>query len=100
MGLDVGQTLSKLNLLNHPGDRFAQGLAEDRATGLADGRQACLSPFLRTVLLQLTHQSSVRQEDEIHVPGLALATPELTRAHAQVLLPVPVEGLCSCPAFP
>src|ERR671928_1478952 len=99
MCFDFGQTLPLLHLLDHPSDRFAQSLAEDRATGLADGRQACLSPFLRTVVPQLAHQSAVRQEDEIHVPGLALATPELTIAHAQMLLPVPMEGLGSCPAL-
>src|SRR6266496_6146500 len=48
---------------------------------------------------QLGHQGAVRQEHEIHVPGLALALPELTRAHAKMLLPVPMEGLRSCPAF-
>src|SRR6266508_2196866 len=99
MGLDIGQTLPLLGLLNYPGDRFAQGLAKHGATGLADGRQACLSPFLRTVVPQLGHQGAVRQEYEIHMPGLALATPELTRAHAQMLLAVPMEGLGSCPAF-
>jgi len=99
MCFDLRHTLPLLNLLDDPGDRFAQGLAEDRPTGLADGRQACLSPFLRTVVPQLAHQGAVRQEHEIHVPRLALATPELTIAHAQMLLPVPMEGLGSCPAF-
>ncbi len=99
MGLDCGQTLPLLGLLNYPGDRFAQGLAEHGPTGLADGRQAYVSPLLRTVVPQLGHQGAVRQEYEIHVPGLALATPELTRAHAQMLLAVPMEGLRSCPAF-
>src|SRR5215212_4161192 len=99
MGLDSGQTLPLLNLLDHPGDRFTQGLAKHRTTGLADGRQAHVSPFLRTVVPQLAHQGAVRQEHEIHMPRLALATPELTRAHAQMLLPVPMEGLCSCPAL-
>src|SRR5215212_7260883 len=99
MGLDSGQTLPLLNLLDHPGDRFTQGLAKHRTTGLADGRQAYVSPLLRTVVPQLGHQGAVRQEHEIHMPGLALATPELTRAHAQMLLSVPMEGLCPCPAF-
>jgi hypothetical protein len=99
MGLDCGQTLPVLDLLNYPGDRFAQRFAEHGTAGLADGRQASMSPLLRTVMLQLTHQSTVRQEYEIHVPCLALATPELTRAHTQMLLPVPMEGLSSCPAF-
>src|SRR5262245_44432277 len=62
MGLDSGQTLPLLNLLDYPGDRFAQGFAEHGPTGLADGRQACLSPFLRTVVPQLGHQGAVRQE--------------------------------------
>src|SRR6266542_2793471 len=99
MGLDIGQTLPLLDLLDHPGDRFSQGLAKHGATGLADGRQTCLSPFLRTVVPQLGHQGTVRQEYEIHMPRLALALPELTLAHAQMLLPVPMEGLRSCPAF-
>src|SRR5262245_33693740 len=99
MCLDLGHTLPLLNLLDDPGDRFAQGLTKDRATGLADGRQTCLSPFLHTVLPQLSHQGAVRQEHEIHVPCLALATPELTLAHTQMLLPVPMKGLGSCPAL-
>ena len=81
MGLDFGQTLPLLNLLNYPGDRLAQGFAQHGTTGLADGRQACVSPFLRTVVPQLCHQGTVRQEDEIHVPCLALTFPELTVAH-------------------
>ena len=100
MSFDLGQTLPLCDLLDHPGDRFTQGFAEDRSTGFADGRQARVSPLLRTVVLQMTHQSAVRQEHEIHVPCLALAAPELTRAHAQMLLPVPMEGLRSCPALP
>src|SRR5919199_4473775 len=35
----------------------------------------------------------------MHVPCLAHAVPELTLAHPQVLLPVPMEGLGPCPAF-
>ena len=31
--------------LDHPGDRFAQGLTKHRSTGFADGRQACMSPL-------------------------------------------------------
>jgi hypothetical protein len=48
----------------------------------------------------LAHQGAVRQEHEIHVAGLALAAPELTIAHAQMLLPVPMEGLRDSPALP
>jgi hypothetical protein len=32
--------------------------------------------------------------------GLAHAVPELTLAHAEMLLPVPMESLRSCPALP
>src|SRR5262245_35667689 len=99
MCFDLGQTLPLLHLFDYPSDRFTQGLAKHGATGLADGRQACVSPFLRTVLPQLRHQGAVRQEYEIHVPRLALAFPELTITHAQMLLAVPMEGLCSCPAL-
>jgi hypothetical protein len=88
-----------LRLFNHPCNRLAQGLAEHCATGLADGRQACVSLFLRTVMPQLAHQGAVRQEHEIHKPGLALAIPELTITHTQVLLSVPMEGLRSRPAL-
>jgi hypothetical protein len=35
----------------------------------------------------------------MHVPGLALTFPELTVAHTQMLLPVPMEGLCPSLAF-
>jgi hypothetical protein len=49
-------------------------------------------------MLQLAHQSGVHQDDEVHVPGLALSVPELTLAHAQMQLPVPVKGLCPSPA--
>jgi hypothetical protein len=52
MRLDFGQTLLLLHLFDHPADRFSQGLAKHGPTGLADGRQACLSPFLRTVVPQ------------------------------------------------
>ncbi len=74
MDLDFGQTLALLDLLDDPSYRFAQGLAEHGATGLADGRQAHLSPFLRTVVPHLPHEGGVRQDDQMHVPGLAQAT--------------------------
>src|SRR5690606_17974804 len=48
---------------------------------------------------QLGHNRAVRQEDQMHMPGLALAVPELTLAHAEMLLPVPMKGLRSCPAM-
>ena len=57
-----------------------------------------MSPLERTVVLQLAHQSGVRQHDEVHVPGLAHSVTQLTLTHAQVLLPVPVVGLRAGPA--
>jgi len=93
---DCRQTHPFTGPVDHPFERFP----EDLPTGFADGHQARLSPFLRTVVPQLTHQSGVRRDDQIHVPGLAHAVSELTLAHAQKLLPVPMESLGSCPAFP
>ena len=98
MLLDIGQTHASLGMLNRPGDGLAQGLTSDGATGLANGHQACVSPIDGTVVLQLTHQSGVHQDDELHMPCLAISVPELTLAHAQVLLPVSVKGLCSGPS--
>ena len=57
-----------------------------------------MRPFHCTVVLHVTHQGGIRQDDQMHVPCLAIAVSELTRAHTQVLLPVPVEGLCPGPA--
>ncbi len=88
-----------MRLFDGPSKRFAQGLASDGATGLANGHQACVSPLEGTIMLQLAHQSRVRQDDEVHVPGLAHPVPELTLAHAQMLLPVPMKGLRPCPAL-
>ena len=62
--LDFGQTHPLLSMLDGPSDRLAQYLTSDAATGLADGRQAYVSPFLRTILPQLRHQGPVRPEYE------------------------------------
>ena len=51
MGLDDGQTLPLLHLSDDPGNRLAQGFSHHSATGLADGRQVHMSPFLRTVMI-------------------------------------------------
>lgn len=57
-----------------------------------------MRPIHRSVMLHVTHQCGVPQEDQIHVPGLAQATPELAVAHAEMLLAVAVKGLGSGPA--
>jgi len=57
----------------------------------SDGRQTFPCPLTRTALPQLTHQDAVRQEDQVHVAGLTTAVPDLTFAHAQMLLAVPIK---------
>jgi len=87
-------------LFNGPVYRAAQAFSQHRSTGFADGHQPAMSPFLRTALLELAHEQTVRQHDEVHVPGLALATAQLTGSHAQFLLAVPMKGLRSRPTIP
>jgi hypothetical protein len=60
--------------------------------------RAIVRPGQGTIVLQLAHESGVHQEDEMCMAGLAMPVPELTIAHAQVLLPVSVKGLGSGPA--
>src|SRR5689334_12293495 len=96
--LNIGQTHTLLSLLDGPGERLPKRLTCDRTTGLADGHQAHMSPIERAVVLQLAHQSAVHHHDEIHVPGLAHSVTQLTLAHAQMLLSVPVVGLRPSPA--
>src|SRR3954447_12956614 len=88
------------DLLDRPGERRAQGLSAHRPTGFADGHQPTESPFLRTALLQLAHEQTVRQHDQVHVPGLALDVTQLTVAQPELLLAVPMEGLRPRPTMP
>src|SRR3989338_10034305 len=85
--------------LNRPGDRALQGVPQDRPTGFADGGQRHASPLTRTALAQRGDEQTVRQQDEVEMPGLALAAAQLTVAHPEVLLAVPMEGLGPCPAL-
>ena len=55
---------------------------------------------MRTVLPQLAHQETIRQHDQIYVPGLALGITQLQFAEAELLLTVPMKGLRTCPAMP
>ena len=87
-----------LDTFDGPGDGVAEGFTQHRSTGLADRRQPFKCPLMRTALLQLTHQQTVRQEDQIQVAGLPQATSQLTVAHAQLLLAVPMEALGAWPA--
>ena len=91
--LNIGQSHPVLSLFDRPGQRFGQRLASNASAGLADGHQACVSPIQAAVVLQLAYQSAVHQDDEVHVSGLTHPVPELTLTHAQMLLPVPMEGL-------
>ena len=69
------------------------------ATGLADGRQPFDRPFFRAVRCQLSHQQTVRQHHQVHVPRLALAAAKLTVSHAQLLFPVAVKGFRAGPTI-
>jgi hypothetical protein len=87
------------DLFDHPGDGGSHGFAQYRPTGFADGRQFAEGPFFRTVRPELIHKQSVRQHDQVPVPGLALAVAQLTISHAQLLLSVPMKGLRAGPAI-
>ena len=99
----------KLDFLKTPTINFGafynplQGLTEtllqDRPTGLSDSRQTLQCPRTRMALLQLRHQETVRQEDQVHVAGLTTAAPKLTFTHAQMLLAIPMEAFCACPTI-
>ena len=84
----------------NPGNGLAEAILQYRHTGLADCRQTLHGPRTRTTLPQLTHQDTVRQEDHVQVPRLALATAKLTVTHAHMLLAVPMEALSARPTVP
>src|SRR6266852_9199787 len=88
------------DLLRSPDERLPQGLAQQRTARLADGHQPLQNPFLRTALPQLTHEQTVRQHDQVHVPGLALTVTQLTITHPKLLLAVPMERLRARPTLP
>src|SRR6516162_11057060 len=94
------RSVSLRDLLNCPGQGCAQVLPEHCSTGFADCRQPMERPLTRTALPQLAHQETIRQHDQVHVPGLALGITQLTVAEAELLLTVPMKGLRSCPAMP
>ena len=83
----------------HPLQGLAETLLQHRSAGLSDGRQTFQCPRTRMALLQLGHQETIRQEDHVHVAGLATATPKLTFTHAQMLLAIPMEAFCACPTI-
>ena len=100
MSLDSITFPALLHAFDDPGNRLAQRLSQHSGAGLPDGRQAFECPVPRTALPQLTHQDAVRQEYHVPMAGLPLAIPELTVAHAQMLLAVPMEALGASPAAP
>ena len=89
-----------LDLLNGPGNGVAERFVQHRSAGFADGLQPTECPVVATVLPQLEHEQTVRQHDQVHVPGLALAVTKLTVSHAKLLLTVPMIGLRACPTMP
>ena len=96
--LNLRHTEPLLGLLNSPNKRLPKCFVSDGAAGLPDGRQVFVSPIKGAVVLQLPHQSGVRQNDQMHVPCLAQAVPKLTLAHTQLLLPVTMKSLRPAPA--
>jgi hypothetical protein len=52
--LNFGHTQAFAGALDNPFEGLGQGFTEDQPTGFADGRQAYVSPVLRTVVLQLS----------------------------------------------
>src|SRR3972149_1618015 len=87
------------DFVDGPGERRPHGLAQHRPAGFADGRQPTERPFLRTALPELVHEQTVRQHDQVHVPCLAPAVPQLTITHAKFLLAVSMESLRARPAM-
>jgi len=87
-----------IRLLDYPGQGRAQVFPEHCSTGFADRRQPLERSLTRTALPQLAYQQTIRQHDQIHVPGLALDITHQTVAEAELLLAVPMEGLRTCPA--
>src|SRR4051812_45160775 len=57
-------------------------------------------PLPRTALPQLDHEQTVRQHDQVYMPGLALEITQLAVTQSELLLAVPMEGLRPCPAMP
>ena len=80
-----------------PADGSRQCIAKHAAAGVADGGNESGRPSLYTVALHVRQQQAVRKEDEVGVPGLALAASQLTVSEPQMLLAVPVKGLRSGP---
>jgi hypothetical protein len=74
---DCRQTHAFAGPLYHPFERFAQRFPQDQPTGFADGHQAHLSPFLRTVVPTHTHSYFSRITDAESFQRLSLG--ELTR---------------------
>jgi hypothetical protein len=86
--------------VHNPVNQLPQLFTFDRPTGFADGGQHTPSPFLRTALVERTHQQTVRCADDIDVAGMPLAAAHLTIAESQRLLTVPMKRLGAGPAVP
>src|SRR3954462_7709455 len=87
------------DLFDRPGQGRPQGFLRHRPTGFADGHPPMERSLLRTALLQLAHERTVRQHDQVHVPGLAPEITQLTISQSELLLAVPMEGLRARPAM-
>ena len=86
------------HLVDDPTDSLGQRIAKHGAAGVADCRHQCGRPITCTAATHLRQQQAVRQENEVGVPGLALAISQLTVSEPQVLLAVPMKRLRTGPA--
>ena len=85
------------NFVDRPANGSCQRVAKHATAGVADGGDESGGPSLYTVALHMRQQQAVRKEDEVGVPGLALAASQLTVSEPQMLLAVPMKGLRSGP---
>lgn len=85
------------DFVDRPSNGSCQRVAKHATAGITDRGNESGGPFLYTVALHLRQQQAVRKEDEVGMPGLALATSQLTVSEPQMLLAVPMKGLRSGP---
>ena len=86
-------------LLDDPVEGGLEGLTEHRATGFADVRQAAERPFHRRVGPELMYGKTIREHNEVHVPGLADAVSQLAVALSQFPFALPMERLRAYPSM-
>ena len=86
----------KRRSLKRPADRLAERFAPHCSTGFAAGQQRFVGPRTHPTLPQFGHQQTMRQQNEIKVPGLARAVAQLTISATHRLLAVALPGFSPC----